>query len=206
MDALDLVAFQGAVNGDVFYAAIEGGGVEEDEAEVPGGLSGDLVGVDCGAAGGEADGRDDVIDPEAEEGFAGEFCTEFGEVEGAENGRFGLFGARWAGARGDDEDCGAGVGESAEFFDLFGARGFERGGERVFQDEKHGMFAVSWAVELGLDVDTGCGGEGETVADVDVSLRWRGERWRLRVDGRRIGGFDGGMGDFADGLLELQLG
>ena len=69
----------------------------------------------------EVDGGDDVVDAEAEEGFADEFGAEFGEIEGAEDGGFGLFGAGRAGARGDDEDCGAGVGESAEFFDLFDA-------------------------------------------------------------------------------------
>ncbi len=87
------VAFQGVVDGDVFEAGVEDGGVEEDEAEVAGGFGGDLVGVDGGAAGHEVDGCDDVVDAEAKEGFADEFGAEFGEVEGAEDGGFGLFSA-----------------------------------------------------------------------------------------------------------------
>ena len=68
------------------------------------------------------------------------------------------------------------------------------------------MLAVGGTVELGLDVDAGRGGEGEAVADVDVSLGWRCERRGLRVDGSRIAGLHGGVGDFADGLLELRRG
>ncbi len=68
------------------------------------------------------------------------------------------------------------------------------------------MFAVGGAVELGLDVDAGRGGEGEAVADVDVSLGWGCERWGLRVDGSGVAGLNGGVGDFADGLLELRRG
>jgi hypothetical protein len=62
----------------------------------------------------EVDGGDDIVDAEAEEGFADEFGAKFGEVEGAEDGGLGLFIAWWTGARSDDEDCGAGVGEGAE--------------------------------------------------------------------------------------------
>src|SRR5260370_42019999 len=63
------VAFEGVVDGDVFEAEIERGGVEEDEAEVGAGLRGDLIWVACGAALHEVDGCDDVVDAEAEEGF-----------------------------------------------------------------------------------------------------------------------------------------
>jgi hypothetical protein len=168
------VAFQGVVDGDVFEARVEHGGVEEHEAEMARGLGGDLVGVAGGAALHEVDSCDDVVDAEAEEGFAYEFSAEFGEVEGAEDGGFGLFIAWWAGAGRDDEDCGARVGESAEFLDLFNARWFECRGERVFQDEEHGMLTVGRTVELGLDVDAGSGGEGEAMADVDVSFGWGG--------------------------------
>ena len=70
------------VDRDVFEAGVENGGVEEDEAEVAAGLGGDLVGVACGAALHEVDGGDDVVDAEAEEGFAYKFGAEFGEVEG----------------------------------------------------------------------------------------------------------------------------
>jgi len=76
------VAFEGVVDGDVFEAGVERGGVEEDEAEMAAGLGADLVGVACGAAPHEVDGCDDVVDAEAEKGFAGEFGAEFGEVEG----------------------------------------------------------------------------------------------------------------------------
>ena len=82
------------VDGDVFDARVKDGGVEEDEAEVTGGFCGDLVGVDGGADGHEVDGRDDIVDPEAKEGFADEFGAKFGEVKGAEDGGFGLFNAR----------------------------------------------------------------------------------------------------------------
>jgi hypothetical protein len=68
------------------------------------------------------------------------------------------------------------------------------------------MLAVGRAVELGLDVDTGCGGESETVTDVNVSLGRGGERWGLRVDGVGIAGFCDGVGNFADRLLELRGG
>ena len=67
------------------------------------------------------------------------------------------------------------------------------------------MLAVGGTVELGLNVDAGRGGEGEAVADVDVSFGWGCERWRLRVDRGGVAGFYGGVGDFADGLLELGL-
>ncbi len=68
------------------------------------------------------------------------------------------------------------------------------------------MLAVRGTVELGLDIDAWGGGEGEAVADVDVSFGWGGERWGLCVDGSRVAGFYGGVGDFADGLLELGRG
>src|SRR5580693_6504639 len=68
------------------------------------------------------------------------------------------------------------------------------------------MLAVRGAIELGLDVDAGCGGEGEAVADVDVSFGRGCEGWGLRVDGGGFAGFYGGMGDFPDGLLELRRG
>jgi len=64
------VAFQGVVDGDVFEARVERGGVEEDQAEVARGLGGDLVGVACGAVLHEVDGGDDVVDAEANEGLA----------------------------------------------------------------------------------------------------------------------------------------
>ena len=68
------------------------------------------------------------------------------------------------------------------------------------------MFAIGGAVELGLDVDARRSGEGETVANVDVSLGWGCERRGLRVDGSGVAGLNGGVGDFADGLLELRWG
>ena len=70
------------VDGDVFEAGVERGGVEEDEAEMAAGLGGDLVGVACGTTLHEIHRCDDVIDAEAEESSAGEFGAEFGEVEG----------------------------------------------------------------------------------------------------------------------------
>jgi hypothetical protein len=63
------------------------------------------------------------------------------------------------------------------------------------------VFAVGGAVELRLDVDARRSGEGETVANVDVSLGWGCERRGLRVDGSGVAGLNGGVGDFADGLL-----
>ena len=68
------------------------------------------------------------------------------------------------------------------------------------------MLTVGWTVELGLDVDARCGGKGEAMAHMDVSLGWRCERRRLRVDGSRVSGLHSGMGDLADGLLELGQG
>ena len=70
------VALEGVVDGDVFEARIEDGGVKQDEAEVAAGLCGDLVGIDGGAARHEVDGGDDVVDAQAEEGFADEFSTK----------------------------------------------------------------------------------------------------------------------------------
>ena len=110
------------------------------------------------------------------------------------------------GARRDDENCGSCVGESAQLLDLVGARAFEARIEAIPQDEKHGMLAVGGAIEFGLYIDSRRGREGEAVANVDISLGWRGERWGLRVDGSGIGWFDGRVGDFADGLLELGFG
>jgi len=68
------------------------------------------------------------------------------------------------------------------------------------------MLAIAWTVELGLDVDARRSGEGEAVADMDVSLRWRRQRRGFRVDGRSIARLHSGMGDLADGLLELRRG
>jgi hypothetical protein len=67
------------------------------------------------------------------------------------------------------------------------------------------VFAVGRAVELGLNLYAGCGGEGEAVADVGVALRWGCEWWRLRVNGCGVTWFYGGVGDFADGLLESAV-
>ena len=89
-----LIAFKSVVDGDVLDAGVECGRVEQDEAEMTAGLRGDLVGIDRGAVGGEVDGGDDVVDAEAEEGPAYEFGAELGEIEGTEDGGFGLFGAR----------------------------------------------------------------------------------------------------------------
>ncbi len=88
------VAFEGVVDGDVFEAGVERGGVEEDQAEVTACLGGDLICVAGGAALHEVDSGDDVVDAEAEERFAHKFGAEFGEVEGAKDGGFGLFVAR----------------------------------------------------------------------------------------------------------------
>ncbi len=68
------------------------------------------------------------------------------------------------------------------------------------------MLAVGRAVELGLNVDAWGSGEGEAVADVDIAFRRGCEGWRLCVDGSGAGGFCGGVGDFADGLLQLRFG
>ena len=83
------------VESDVFEAGVEDGGVEEDESHVSGGFGGDVVGVDVGTCGEVVDGVDGVVDAEAHEGVAGEFGAEFGEIEGAEDGGFGFFGAGW---------------------------------------------------------------------------------------------------------------
>ena len=67
------VAFEDVVDGDVLEAWVEDCGVEEDEAEVSGGLGGDLIGVAGRAALHEIDSGDDVVDAHAEEGFADKF-------------------------------------------------------------------------------------------------------------------------------------
>ena len=68
------------------------------------------------------------------------------------------------------------------------------------------MFAVGGTVELGLDVDAGRGGQGKAVANMNVAFRCGGEGSGFGVDGSGVAGFDGGMSDFANGLLELRLG
>ncbi len=68
------------------------------------------------------------------------------------------------------------------------------------------MFAVCGTVELGLDVDAGCGRKREAMADVNVAFGWRGEGCGFGIYRSRIAGFDGGVTDFADRLQELPLG
>src|ERR1700722_11468435 len=68
------------------------------------------------------------------------------------------------------------------------------------------MLTVGGTVELGLDVDARRGGEGEAVADVDLSLGGRRKRRGWRVDWSRVARFYARMSNFADGLLELRPG
>ena len=81
------------VESDVLEARVEHCRVEEYKSHVAGGFGGDVARVDVGAGGKIVDGVDGVVDAEAHEGFTGELGTEFGEIEGAENGRLGVLSA-----------------------------------------------------------------------------------------------------------------
>src|SRR5271163_1592545 len=109
--------------------------MQEHQAKVARGFAGDLVGINCRTLRHEVDRRDDVVDAETEEGLADEFGTEISEVERAENRSLCLFSTGRAGARSDDKDRGAGIGEGAEFLDLFNPRWFKGRIEAILQDE-----------------------------------------------------------------------
>ena len=80
--------------------------------------------------------------------------------------------------------------------DLFRAGWIKGGVEAVFEDEERFVLAVGWAVELGLDVDAGCGGEGEAMANVGFALGRRCQRRLGCIDGWSVSGFDDGVGWF----------
>ena len=81
------------VDGDVFEARVEHGGVEQHEAHVSAGDGGDVGGVDAGRVGEVVEGADGVVDAHADEGLVDEQGAQAGEVHVAEDGGLGLFGA-----------------------------------------------------------------------------------------------------------------
>jgi hypothetical protein len=68
-------------------------GMEQDQAEVAAGQRSDIARVDIRATGEIVERADHIIDAHAQEGFADQFSTKLGEIEGAKDGRFGLFDA-----------------------------------------------------------------------------------------------------------------